>query len=187
MESLPNGGLNIYGYPLNPLQFIDPLGLLTCTPRDEEECAKLRKRIFDKSAGLLHEFQKYDLVEDGKGGFPTKWGKLTVPGGHYKEMTDFQRGLNTDIAKYKKDCLDKDRCDGKGKWTAIPRSIDEMANRPIDPPVIPPPAESTKTDWGTIGGVVAGTGAAICLVVEPCGAAVAAGLGFGSILTLSVQ
>ncbi len=51
-------------------------------------------------------------------------------------MTDFQRGLNTDIAKYKKDCLDKDRCDGKGKWTAIPRSIDEMANRPIDPPVI---------------------------------------------------
>ncbi|EFZ4919480.1 RHS repeat protein, partial [Shigella boydii] len=97
-----NGGLNIYGYPLNPLQFIDPLGLLTCTPRDEEECAKLRKRIFDKSAGLLHEFQKYDPVEDGKGGFPTKWGKLTVPGGHYKEMTDFQRGLNTDIAKYKK-------------------------------------------------------------------------------------
>ncbi len=62
-----------------------------------------------------------------------------------------------------------------------------MANRPIDPPVIPPPAESTKTDWGTIGGVVAGTGAAICLVVEPCGAVVAAGLGFGSILTLSVQ
>ncbi|EGJ00095.1 protein rhsD domain protein [Shigella boydii 5216-82] len=61
-----NGGLNIYGYPLNPLQFIDPLGLLTCTPRDEEECAKLRKRIFDKSAGLLHEFQKYDPVEYGK-------------------------------------------------------------------------------------------------------------------------
>ncbi len=61
-----NGGLNIYGYPLNPLQFIDPLGLLTCTPRDEEECAKLRKRIFDKSAGLLHKFQKYDPVEYGK-------------------------------------------------------------------------------------------------------------------------
>jgi len=36
------GGLNFYGYPLSPLQFIDPLGLAS---------TKLDGKIFDKSTG----------------------------------------------------------------------------------------------------------------------------------------
>jgi hypothetical protein len=82
---------------------------------------------------LLNELRKYDPVADGRGGFPMKWGdKLTKAGGHFNEIRDLQRGLKRDIAKYNQYCGNG----GNGPG-ALPRYIDENANRDVPTPVIP--------------------------------------------------
>ena len=150
--------LNLTAYVKNPNKLIDPLGLASCNPQQEERCAQLKKQIFAKVSGLLHEFSKYDPVKDGQGGFPMKHGSgTTKPGGHYTEMTNYQGGLKNDITEYKKDCIGKDRCGGGGKWENIPRSVDELANRPIPEPVYPDNSSNLpKAAVGAAAGVTAG-------------------------------
>ena len=165
------GGRNTYAYPTNPLQYVDPFGLLGCDPNRDARCAQLRKQIFSKTSDLLREFAKYDPIADGKGGFPMKGGKLTKPGGHYTEMTQFQRGLKNDITEYKEKCVGNDRCNNKGPWEPIPRSTDEMANRPIDPHVFPPtPRVGASDGWTTgqiLGGIFIGGVVVVGLIVAP--------------------
>ena len=100
-----------------------------------------------------------------------KGGKLTKPGGHYTEMTQFQRGLKNDITEYKEKCVGNDRCNNKGPWEPIPRSTDEMANRPIDPPVFPPtPRVGASDGWTTgqiLGGIFIGGVVVVGLIVAP--------------------
>jgi hypothetical protein len=96
----------------------------------------LKSNILRKYGLLLAELRAYDPVLDGKGGFPMRGGKLTKPGGHFQKIKDLQQGIKNDLARYNKECRDKDNGDG-GTWSAIPRSIDVDANRPVSPPVIP--------------------------------------------------
>ena len=72
-------------------------------------------------------------------------------------MTNYQGGLKNDITEYKKDCIGKDRCGGGGKWENIPRSVDELANRPIPEPVYPDNSSNLpKAAVGAAAGVTAG-------------------------------
>ena len=126
------GGMNVYQFAENIQIWVDPLGLNKC---NDKRCAELRAQIFHKSQLLIKEFQKYNPVQDGIGGFPMRGGGVTKPGGHYQEMNDLKRGLKNDIKEYIKNCQGNDRCDGGGKWGAIPRKIDALANRPVPEPV----------------------------------------------------
>ena len=72
------------------------------------------------------ELRKYDPVADARGGFPTKWGKLTKPGGHFKEISDLQGGLKKDLTSYTKNCA--------GSGVQVSRDVDIAANAPVAPP-----------------------------------------------------
>lgn len=115
-------------------------------------------------------------------------GELSKPGGHYTEMTQYQRGLKNDITEYKRDCVGKDRCDGKGSWEPIGRSVDEMSNRPIVPPIFPPAESSSNSStgaWVAGGALVIVIGA--CAIAEPCGAIALGVLGLGGSTILVTQ
>jgi RHS repeat-associated protein len=125
-------GINTYAYANEgPLMLVDPLGLAaSCGIPDR--CAQLRKQIFAKSAALIKELSKYNPIEDARGGFRMRGGRLTVPGGHYIEIQNLQRGLKNDITEYKRLCSDNDG------WPPVPRSLDEAANRDVPVPIITP-------------------------------------------------
>lgn len=91
----------------------------------EQRCRQQRSAILSKYAKLGKELRKYDPVADAKGGFPMKWG-TTKPGGHYKEITDLQRGLKNDLTRFNAECRDTD--------VKIDRNVDRMANQPIPRP-----------------------------------------------------
>jgi RHS repeat-associated protein len=144
-------GSDLYGYVSgNPLSAVDMYGLSPASGTnnsryaperrssacDPDECKRLRRDIFHKFNKLIKELRKYDPVSDGIGGFPKSGGGETVPGGHYKEIGELQRGLKRDLERYNRECKDNDDGDG-GTFGAIARSIDEAANRPVPKPVIP--------------------------------------------------
>lgn len=89
------GGLNLYAYAPNPVGWVDPSGL---TAKKAACYAKLAK-IEAKTQLLSHEFSKYNPIEDAKGGHVHKHG-VTVPGGHYKEIRDLQRGIKNSLKDY---------------------------------------------------------------------------------------
>ncbi len=77
-----------------------------CPPPPECEgiLAEMRKKI----QLLKKELAKYDPILDAQGGFPMGGGKLTSPGGHYKEIRDLQRGLKNEGQAFNKNkCYDK--------------------------------------------------------------------------------
>jgi hypothetical protein len=91
---------------------------------------------------LVPELDKYDPVADGKGGFPIapgKGGGTTKPGGHYQKIKDFQKGLRNRLKKVVEECQDDDDCDPPGLLIDWPLQLDDLANRFVTPPVIPPP------------------------------------------------
>jgi RHS repeat-associated protein len=164
------GGDNFYFYSPNIYKWIDILGLNKC---DDERCAKLKAQIAHKSALLIKEFRKYDPVKDGQGGFPMKGGGVTKPGGHFKEMDDLKRGLKNDITEYMKNCSGNDRCGG-GKWSPISRTIDELANRPVPPPIYPTSNNSIGDYAGLAGLALLTVGLALVPFDGPFGEGAAA-------------
>jgi RHS repeat-associated protein len=112
-----------------------------------DECGEKRADILAKAKKLLDEFRKYDPIEDGKGG--PNW----KPGGHFVKIKNLQRGLKNDLKDYLESCI-KNRGGGPPP-PAIPRWIDEAANKHVQLPVIPPgrlpaggfpPATSPRVD-----------------------------------------
>lgn len=135
------GGLSTFSYASgSPLDLIDPMGLSWT----KAFCDAFRVNIMRKFGLLIKELTKYDPIADGKGGFPMKYGSgVTKPGGHYKEITDLQRGLKRDLALYQANCR-KDNDDGN---PPIHRSVDEACNRDVPEPVDPNKASRGISDW----------------------------------------
>ena len=173
--------MNVYQFAENIQIWVDPLGLNKC---NDKRCAELRAQIFHKSQLLIKEFQKYNPVQDGIGGFPMRGGGVTKPGGHYQEMNDLKRGLKNDIKEYIKDCQGNDRCDGGGKWGAIPRKIDALANRPVPEPVFQSNQNSIGDYAALIGLGVLTVGLALLPFDGPIGESMAAGAFFTKLATM---
>jgi hypothetical protein len=57
---------------------------------------------------------------------------FTKPKGHYIEITQLQQGLKNDISEYKR------LCSNNNKWPPVPRSIEEVANRDVEEPIVTP-------------------------------------------------
>ena len=98
-----------------------------------EQCKALLDRIMRKAAELEKDLAKYDPVEDGKGGHPKKGGGTTIPGGHYREIEQRQRGLRRDISNYLRNCFR----DGGGGLPGVPQNVIEQSNRKVALPVFP--------------------------------------------------
>lgn len=97
-------------------------------------------------AGLfMKEIRKYDPVADGVGGFTHAHG-TTVPGGHYKEIKDIQKGIKNRLGRFVRDCLnDNDGGGGGNGGTPLyPKWADQIANVRIPPPVYPGSTIETK-------------------------------------------
>ena len=144
---LSGGSLSTYAYAGgNPVVTTDPTGLsiagditklwrwLNPSPLSEEECRNLRDDIYRKNGSLRNELDAYDPILDGQGGFTMAYGSgVTKPGGHYKEIRNLQRGLKNDLARYNQRC----RCDADNNNPPITRNVDELANKPVPPPISP--------------------------------------------------
>jgi len=93
-----------------------------------------------RALGLVKELRKYDPVPDAQGGFPImvngKQMGVTKPGGHYKEMREFQRGMKKYMTRFVNECLKGD--DGPPP-SGFPRWADELADREIPEPIYQTP------------------------------------------------
>ena len=126
-----DGGPNLYAYAgQNPTQWIDPEGL--CTPNNFQECAELLNRIKDKAAKLEYKLGKYNPTLDAIGGFPY-FGGITIPGEHYRNIIDLQRGIRKDIKRYQDLNCDNDK-GGGGDTGDIPWNVLDDVTKPIPPP-----------------------------------------------------
>jgi hypothetical protein len=96
----------------------------------KKKCQKMRADILVKYGKLGAELRKYDPVSDAKGGFLSHVGTITKPGGHYKKIKDYQRGLKNDLTKFRKDCSES--------GVKVDKKVDSAANQAITkPPGIP--------------------------------------------------
>jgi RHS repeat-associated protein len=130
-----SGGLNVYLFAeQNSINWLDLFGLSGVSP---EKCAEWREKIQKMMEKLKNEIDKYDPVEDGRGGHTMKWGRgRTNPGGHYEEITNLQRGLRIRIFKYKRLCNDDD--------PPVPPCDESLIDKEIPEPIIVPDPEGSE-------------------------------------------
>jgi hypothetical protein len=62
-------------------------------------CYALLAKIEGRTELLRNELAKYDPVADAQGGHTHAHG-IAVPGGHYKEIRDLQRGIKNSLKSY---------------------------------------------------------------------------------------
>jgi hypothetical protein len=132
--------VNLYGFVGNDgVGSIDAFGLAS------PECIEAALKALKQAQKILEELLKYDPVEDSKGGHPHAHG-ITVPGGHYKEIKDLQRGLRNKLRRMLEECDDDDdKCSGKEIPVSNYKTLNELANRQITiPPGIPPLSPGDK-------------------------------------------
>ena len=76
-----------------------------CPPQQSPECRQALENMREKINKFVNEMKKYDAVSDAVGGHSYMLNgvlKTTVPGGHYQEIRDLQRGLKNELEKYNK-------------------------------------------------------------------------------------
>ena len=75
-----------------------------CSNCQPPQCPDIVDRMQHKNRELKRELRKYDPVEDARGGHqyfrPNGQPATTVPGGHYTEIRQLQRGINNDLEAY---------------------------------------------------------------------------------------
>jgi RHS repeat-associated protein len=114
--------MNLYEFVNNNCaNAIDLLGLLS-----KCDCDRLRRQILDKAEGLWDDLAKYNPLLDGAGG--PNW----TPGGHFKEILNWQRGIGNDLVKYWRECNDDDD-------PPIPEWVIEIDSLRVPPPIYPKP------------------------------------------------
>lgn len=121
------GGLNSYRYVPNSTVWVDPLGLTA----KKALCYALLAKIETKTTLLRLEMDKYSPKDDALGGHTHAHG-ITVPGGHYKEIRDLQRGIKNSLKAYTdKDC----HCEcNLIKARPILDSADRYSNKEVEIP-----------------------------------------------------
>ena len=137
IESDPSGfrgGLNLFAYASdNPVQNIDPNGL--CDPKNLERCKRLLGKITGDAAQLAYKISAYDPTTD-VADLPMRWGTgYTKEGGHYRQIESLQKGLQSDIAEYKRLQCDKDD-GGGGNTGAISKSYVDLSTVFVPPPIL---------------------------------------------------
>jgi len=112
------GGLNLYSYAPNPINWIDPLGLKSrkCPDFSAAECQSLLEKITQKASGkkdingsrgllervehlALDEHELYNNAYSTPATSGSAMGKGTYKG-HIDAANDLKRGLNRDIDAY---------------------------------------------------------------------------------------
>ena len=95
------------------------------------DCEKYIEEMEKKSKSLKKELAKYDPIEDAKGGhiyYVQGVQKITVAGGHYKEIRELQQGLLNELRRFNKakcyHSLNK-------RWKTTRRNADNLSSRPI--------------------------------------------------------
>lgn len=91
-----SGGNNLYTYAPNPIEFVDPLGLKKIPAA---RCAQILNEINSRIKAFNDEMSAYDPVLDARGGFTHAHG-TTVPGGHYIEIRQLQRGIKNRLREF---------------------------------------------------------------------------------------
>jgi RHS repeat-associated protein len=125
-------GYNLYVFVLNnPINGTDYLGMINV-----EACVELLKSIYVHAGKLLLELRKYNPVADGIGGFIHAHG-TTVPGGHYQEIKNLQKGLKNRLSSFTKSCLSDDDSGGSGGsgGSGYPKWADQLANVKVPEPI----------------------------------------------------
>jgi hypothetical protein len=105
-----------------------------CSTCEPPKCDSIIQRMDKKNRKLKEEMDKYDPVEDAKGGHKY-WARgverITKPGGHYQEIRELQRGLKNDLMIFnEEECAKSGRQNAKSTRDAAQKNV----NREIKPP-----------------------------------------------------
>ena len=125
------GGINLCAFLRNsPINDIDLFGTLSSA-----ECKQLFESILSRGGQLITKMDKYNPIEDGKGGHPYFGGtQFTKPGEHYVQIRSRQNRLVKDIQRYLKECL---KCDDCGPWGGFPEVVVEAVTKSVSKPIFP--------------------------------------------------
>jgi hypothetical protein len=112
----------------------DAVATDACSTCEPPGCDSIIQRMDEKNRSFKKEVDKYDPIEDAKGGHKY-WARgverITKPGGHYQEIRELQRGLKKDLVKFnQKECAKSGRQNAKSTRDAAQKNV----NREIGPP-----------------------------------------------------
>ena len=150
------GGRNLYAFLRNSVMRGNDFGGLVF---DKEACRKLMEKIQDLGNKLRRELDKYNPIEDGKGGFSHKYG-TTKPGGHYTEIKNLQNGLKNNLKNWKDVCKDDDN--NPPCSPPYPAWADQLSNKHIPEPIYA--THMSKKDLWEAFVIGAGVGVSIAII-----------------------